>query len=91
MNDKIFKKLFVPAKKPARIGASLNYKLGFTLIETLIVLAVGVLLVSIAVSSLSSLRNTDSLGQNVTQVKAFLEQARALSISEKTTVLMEYR
>jgi len=57
---------------------------GFTMVETLAVITIGVLLISVVFYSFSSLRNNSSLQKNVSQAKAILESARYLSISEKS-------
>ncbi len=57
---------------------------GFTLIETMSAIAIGILLISIIFYSFSSLRNNASLQKNVSQAKSILEEARYSSISEKS-------
>ncbi len=60
-----------------------NFSCGFTLVEIIVVVSIGAVLMAVALYSLSTLRNTTSLAKNVFQAKAFLEEARSLSISEK--------
>jgi len=59
------------------------FSTGVTLIETLVVIAIGILLISITFYSFSSLQNNTSLQKDVAQAKSILEEARYLSISEK--------
>ncbi len=57
---------------------------GLTLVEIIVVVAIGALLMAISTYSFSALRNNSSLQKNVVQVRAVFEEARALSISEKS-------
>ncbi len=61
-----------------------KFSKGLSLVELIVVIAIGVSLASISLYSFSSLRNNSSLLKNVAQVKAVFEEARALSISEKS-------
>lgn len=62
----------------------MKFKKGLTLIEIIVVIAIAVLLMAISFYSFSALRNNSSLQKNVVQAKAVLEEARSLSISEKS-------
>ncbi len=57
---------------------------GFTMIEILVAILIGILITMSAFYAFSSLRNNDSLEKNVLQAKSILEEARSLSISEKS-------
>jgi Tfp pilus assembly protein FimT len=66
-------------------GKNLKIRLigGFTLAEVMVVIGIGVVLLSIVIFSLTSLRDTNSLQKNVIESIAFIEEARTLSISNK--------
>jgi len=57
---------------------------GFTMLETIIVIVIGAILLSVAFYSFSSLQNNSSIQKNVSQVKSLLEEARFSSVSEKS-------
>lgn len=63
-----------------------NLKNGFSLVETIVVVAIAAVISGIVLFSISSLRNTNSLKQNVTEARAFIEEARSLSISGKNNL-----
>jgi prepilin-type N-terminal cleavage/methylation domain-containing protein len=73
-----------------RIGVSFaNAKRGFTIIETLVVIAIGVLVFSLVMFSFKSLKETNSLKKNVTSAVAFLEEAKLFRWVEKILITFE--
>lgn len=60
-----------------------NLVSGFTLVETLLVIAISALFITIVVFSFSSLLDDSSIQKDVAKIKSVLEESRYLSISEK--------
>lgn len=58
-------------------------KNGFTMVETLVAISIGVVVLTVVIFSISGFRNNKTLEKNVGQIKSLIEQARNQSVTAK--------